>query len=150
MQAIIGQLRKIVTDYEPQLRKLSEADISLKPAPEKWSGKELVGHLIDSAQSNIRRFVIAQYEERPHIVYAQNEWVIAADYQNYPVKDLIDLWVLLNRHIIMILKNMPEEAHSREVQTGDIHTIKWLASDYNKHMLHHLHQALKLDPVPYP
>jgi DinB superfamily len=150
MQTIINQLEKIISDYSPQLQQMSEADLSFKPSPEKWSGKELIGHLIDSAQSNIRRFVVAQYEERPHIVYAQNEWVIAADYQSYPTQDLIRLWTLLNRHIIIVLKNIPEALQSREVQTGEVHTIKWLAADYNKHLLHHLHQALKLEPVPYP
>ncbi|MEP7256244.1 MAG: DinB family protein [Ferruginibacter sp.] len=150
MQTIINQLEKIITDYTPQLQQLNEAAFSDKPSPAKWSGKEYLGHLIDSAQSNIRRFVVAQHEEKPYIVYAQNEWVIAADYQNYPLKDLIDLWTLINKHIVIILKNIPEAALSREVQTGDIHSIKWLAADYNKHLLHHLHQVLHLEPIPYP
>ena len=65
MQTIIAQLEKIINDYTPQLKQLSEDDLSFKPSPAKWSGKELLGHLIDSAQNNIRRFVVAQYEERP-------------------------------------------------------------------------------------
>jgi hypothetical protein len=150
MQDIIGQLQKIIADHTPQLQQLSEAGFSFKPAPKKWSGKELLGHLIDSAQNNIRRFVVAQHEDKPHIVYQQNEWVVAADYQNYPAKDLINLWVLLNRHIIIILKNIPVSMQSREVLTGDVHTIQWLAADYNKHLLHHLHQVLHLEPVLYP
>ena len=150
MQTIIDQLEKIITDYTPQLKQLSEAEFSSKPSPTKWSGKELLGHLIDSAQNNIRRFVVAQHEDKPYIVYAQEEWVVAANYQNYPLKDLIDLWILINKHIIIILKNIPEVALLREVKTGDIHSIKWLAADYNKHLLHHLHQVLHLEPVPYP
>jgi len=150
MQAIIEELEKIITDYEPQLKQLSEKDFSYKPSPVKWSGKEFLGHLIDSAQNNIRRFVVAQHEERPYIVYAQEAWVAAAGYQNYPLKDLVDLWVLINKHIVIILKNIPEDVSSREVQTGKIHSIKWLAADYNKHLLHHLHQVLNLEPMPYP
>lgn len=150
MQTIITKLEKIISDYTPQLQQLNETEFSYKPFPAKWSGKELLGHLVDSAQSNIRRFVVAQHEEKPYIVYAQNEWVIAANYQNYPLNDLVDLWTLINKHIVIILTNMPESVLSREVQTGDIHTIKWLAADYNKHLLHHLHQILNLEPVPYP
>jgi hypothetical protein len=150
MQPIIEQLEKIIADYTPQLQQLSEPGLSFKPSPVKWSGKELLGHLIDSAQSNIRRFVVAQHEDKPHIVYQQNEWVIAADYQHYPTSDLISLWVLLNKHIVIILKNIPVSMQGREVLTGDIHTIEWLAADYNKHLLHHLHQVLHLEPVPYP
>ncbi len=156
MKAIIEQLEKIITDYTPKLKQLSEADLSYKPSPAKWSGKELIGHLIDSAQNNIRRFVVAGYEDKPHIVYAQDEWVVAAGYQNYPTNDLIDLWKLINKHMVIILKNIPtagpggETGSLREVQTGELHSIEWLAADYNKHLLHHLHQVLNLEPVPYP
>ncbi len=150
MQNTIRELEKIIADYTAQLRQLNEKDFSHKPSPEKWSGKELLGHLIDSAQNNIRRFVAGQHEEKPYIVYAQEEWVKAANYQHYPLKDLIDLWVLINKHLAIVLKNVPEDLLSRQVLTGDLHTIEWLASDYNKHMLHHLHQVLHLEPVPYP
>ena len=150
MQTIIGLLEKIIEDYTPKLKQLSEADFSFKPLPTKWSGKEVLGHLIDSAQNNIRRFVVAQYEVKPYIVYAQDEWVSAAGYQNYPYKDLVDLWVLINKHLVIILKNIPERSMAKEVQTGEIHSIKWLAADYNKHLLHHLHQVLHLEPYAYP
>jgi len=150
MQSIIKELEKIIDDYTPQLHQLSETEFSLKPSPSKWSGKEYLGHLIDSAQNNIRRFVVAQYEDKPHIVYQQDTWVMAANYQNYNSKDLVNLWTLLNKHIAVLLKNMPADMEEKEVLTGAIHTIKWLAADYNKHLLHHLHQVLKLEPVPYP
>jgi len=150
MQTIIQQLEKIITDYTPQLKQLDEADFADKPSPVKWSGKEYLGHLIDSAQNNIRRFVVARHEDKPFIVYAQNNWVIAAGYQNYPLKDLIELWILINKHLVIVLKNIPESDLDREVQTQELHSIQWLAADYNKHLLHHLHQVLHLEPVPYP
>jgi len=150
MQSIIKELEKIIDDYTPQLQQLSDQEFSAKPSPSKWSGKEYIGHLIDSAQNNIRRFVLAQYEDKPHIVYQQDAWVIAANYQTYNSNDLVSLWALLNKHIVVLLKNMPAGMEEKEVLTGDIHTIKWLAADYNKHLLHHLHQVLKLEPVAYP
>ncbi len=134
----------------PQLRQLDEITFSGKPSEIKWSGKEYLGHLIDSAQNNIRRFVVAQYEDKPFIVYDQEKWVVAAAYQHYPLNDLIDLWALINRHLVIILKNIPEDSIEREVQTQSTHSIQWLAADYNKHLLHHLHQVLSLEPVSYP
>lgn len=150
MQIIITQLENIIADYTPQLIKLNEEDFAHKPSPVKWSGKEYLGHLIDSAQNNIRRFVVAQHQDKPFIIYDQEKWVEAADYQNYPLKDLISLWVLINKHMVIILKKMPAKDHDREVQTQNLHSIKWLAADYNKHLLHHLHQVLHLEPVAYP
>lgn len=150
MQSIIKELENIIADYTPQLKQLSEEDFSSKPSPAKWSGKEYLGHLIDSAQNNIRRFVMAGYEDKPFIVYQQEKWVAAADYQNYPLNDLIELWVLINKQLVIILKKMPETNYDREVQTQELHSVKWLAADYNKHLLHHLHQVLHLQPVAYP
>jgi hypothetical protein len=150
MQASITALEQIIKTYAPQLAGLNDADFSLKPSTKKWSKKELLGHLVDSAQNNIRRFVVSQYENDPHIVYAQDFWVDAAAYQQYPLRDLVELWTLLNKHLCIVLKNMPAEAAKRTCITGEQHTIEWLAHDYNQHLRYHLHQLLELEPVPYP
>lgn len=150
MKDTILQLEHIIATYTAQLRDVSEAVIAVKPASGKWSGKELIGHMIDSAQNNIRRFVVVQYDDKPKIVYAQDSWVAAADYQHYPVNELINLWTLLNKHIVILLKNIPAAMAEKEVMTEQLHTIAWLAEDYNKHLLHHLHQVLKLEEVAYP
>ncbi len=150
MQTAISELENIINKYTPLLKELDEEKASVKPTPGKWSKKELLGHLIDSAQNNIRRFIVAQYEDKPYIRYAQDNWVAAADYQHYPLLDLYRLWILLNIHVVRILKNMPAGMEEREVQTEALHSIEWLVTDYNKHLLHHLHQVLDLNEIPYP
>ena len=150
MEETIQQLESIIDKYAPQLQSIHEDVWSAKPNPAKWSKKEILGHLIDSAQNNIRRFIVAQYEDNPKITYAQDNWVAAANYQNYVIQDLVDLWILTNKHICMILKNIPAGVEERLSETNESHSIKWLAADYNKHLLHHLHQALDLETVAYP
>ena len=150
MEKSIQQLESIIAGYKDQLNSLNEEQWMYRPGPAKWSRKEVLGHLIDSAQNNIRRFIVAQYEDRPKIAYAQDNWVAAAHYQNYATPDLVALWLLLNRHVCMVLKNIPEGVAERLCDTGELHSIRWLAEDYNKHLLHHLHQVLSLEPVPCP
>ena len=150
MEKIIQQLQSILYNYAEHLNSLTEEEWMYKPDPAKWSKKEILGHLIDSAQNNIRRFVVAQYDDKPKIVYAQNSWVTAANYQNYLNTDLSTLWVLLNKHMCIVLNNVPEDVEENLCNVGDIHSIKWLAEDYNKHLLHHLHQLLNMEPVAYP
>ncbi|MEO8416970.1 MAG: DinB family protein [Ginsengibacter sp.] len=150
MQETVQQLQAIIDNYSILLERIHEDEWSRKPNPLKWSKKQILGHLIDSAQNNIRRFIVAQYEDNPKIAYAQDTWVAAANYQNYITNDLIHLWTLLNKHICMILKNIPGDVAERLSETSEPHTIKWLAADYNKHLLHHLHQVLELEPVAYP
>jgi len=152
MKQVAKQLQQIIIAYSEKLKSVSEEEYSFKPAPNKWSKREILGHLIDSAQNNIRRFVVAQYEDLPKIVYKQDNWVAIAGYQNYPTKDLIEFWKLLNNHASIILSGMSAEALQRICDTNDAvpHSIEWLATDYIKHLLHHLHQVLNLDPIAYP
>jgi len=151
IKTVAEQLQNIIVDYSGKLKTISDDIYSAKPNPDKWSKKEILGHLIDSAQSNIRRFIVGQYEEAPFIMYNQNEWVAISNYQNHPTRDLIDLWTLLNKHICIILLNTSEESAQRTCTTNNQtqHTIEWLAEDYIKHLLHHLHQVLDLKPIDY-
>jgi len=151
MKNTAAQLYKIVDDYSEKLKAIAEDDYAAKPNPNKWSKKEIMGHLIDSALSNIRRFVMAQYEEAPFIIYDQDKWVAVSNYQHYPLEDLIALWVLLNRHICIILSNTNEESARLVCKTNnrEVHSIEWLAQDYVRHLLHHLHQVLNLEPAAY-
>jgi hypothetical protein len=144
MQEVINQLGALTDEYTPKLHKIPEGEFSLKLSPTKWSKEEILGHLVDSAQNNIQRFVRAQYEEKPHIVYNQDVWVAVQGYNNYPLKELMSLWQLLNNHICIILENMPVEVYTRLCNTGNdeerLYTIEFLAEDYVTHLLHHLKQ----------
>ncbi len=106
--------------------------------------------MIDSAENNIRRFIVAQYEESPTIIYNQDKWVSVNNYQQWDTQNLIQLWYLLNKQIAGILKNTSDDIAQRTVQSEVLHSIEWLAQDYIKHLKHHLHQVLNLEPVAYP
>src|SRR5436190_10055554 len=143
MQTTIMELEEIVALFSNKLNQLSEEELSVKKIPGKWSRKEVIGHLIDSAQNNLRRFICGQYEkEPPAIIYAQNFWVEANGYNKMNKEDIISLWKLINERICAVLQNMPVENYSRNCNTGkdavELHSLQWLAEDYNKHLKHHL------------
>jgi hypothetical protein len=152
MLATIEHLEKIVSNYTRRLEGIPEEEYTKKPGPEKWSKKEILGHLVDSAQNNTRRFIVAQYEEIPRIGYDQDKWVALTDYQHYPTSNLITLWRLLNLHICRVLTGISPLTALRKCAMGNTqpYTIEWLAADYCNHLLHHLHQILELDPIAYP
>src|SRR5215211_1577678 len=89
-----NELSAIFEEYIPALNQLQEPEASEKPSPSKWSKKECIGHLIDSAHNNIRRFIVAQYEDNPVINYRQDDWVRINHYQEQPLINLIRLWCL--------------------------------------------------------
>ena len=144
MQAVIAQLENLLKQYTSRLQHITEDDFVRKISPEKWSKKEILGHLVDSAQNNIQRFVRASYENRPHIIYNQEAWVLAQGYQNYPSAELILLWQLLNKHICAVLGNMAVETYAHLCDTGKeearLYTVAFLANDYIVHLVHHLKQ----------
>jgi hypothetical protein len=149
MQSIAFELEAVIDQHIAALRAMLKEKMSYKPSPSKWSKKEIMGHMIDSAQNNIRRFIVAQYEDTPRIVYKQDNWVAVSNYQNYEMTDLINLWYLLNKHVVTIIKNMQPEMMQQKCQTDSVRTVEWLAQDYLLHLRHHLHQVLDIDPVPY-
>jgi hypothetical protein len=149
MQSTAFELEAVIDQHLPALRAMLKDKMEYKPSPSKWSKKEIVGHMVDSAQNNIRRFIVAQYEENPTIVYKQDNWVALSNYQHYDLANLVNLWYLLNKHIVIILKNMPPETMQRSCQTESLHNLDCIAKDYVKHLRHHLHQVLDLEPVAY-
>jgi hypothetical protein len=60
MQQISKQLSNLISSVCPQLDAMSEAMAGEKPYAQKWSRKEILGHLIDSAANNHQRFVRMQ------------------------------------------------------------------------------------------
>jgi hypothetical protein len=144
------ELEQLLADYLPQLQNAREDKYVIKPAAGKWSKKEIIGHLVDSAQNNLRRFIVAQYEEKPLIVYKQDSWVAINNYQERPLNELVQTWYLINKQIVSVLRNTPTGMRGRLCNTETVHSIEWLANDYVLHLKHHLHQVLDLTPIAYP
>ena len=115
-----------------------------KSAPQKWSKKEIIGHLIDSAGINLQRFVRCTYEENFKLTYKQNEWVKAQHYQRADIIELLAIWRSLNLQIVRVLKNYPADRLNAQCDTGKtsiiLHSVNWLAIGYAQHMTHHLLQ----------
>ena len=135
-------LKNIIDEELHRFEKISEEEWSYKISPEKWSKKEILGHLCDSALSNIRRFVITQYKENDNIVYDQNFWVKAQNYQNVRTLDIINLWKFLNFQIVHTVENIPDEALQRTCDMTKaehkVFTLEFIIKDYIDHLQHHL------------
>jgi hypothetical protein len=97
MEDFLTEFRQIIRAAEEELLKISEAESEARPAPDQWSAKEVLGHLIDSAANNHRRFVEAQWKE--NLVFAgydQERWVAVQQYRGRPWPELVALWRAYN------------------------------------------------------
>jgi hypothetical protein len=141
------------------LREITEEQSTVKPAVDKWSQKEILGHLIDSAFNNAVRFVKCQTKEDMIFApYDQDFWVKVQSYQEREWNELIDLWHTSNFHILNIIKHIPAEVLTRKFSYHNFDEIAWIAVDKNKpvdlnylirdylgHMKHHLDQIFRSD-----
>ena len=145
LQTAISQLEKHIQEVPGQFKQISQEIVLQKPGPDKWSKQEILGHLIDSAINNLKRFTDAQYLPRPYQVprYQQNDLVVINRYQQLPIDHLLQLWSLLNQQIAYVVSNIPNEKLSYTViiPSGESRTLEWIAIDYVDHMEHHLKQV---------
>lgn len=82
MVNMIGEFRNTIERYIAKLAKISEEESERTRGSGKWSKKEILGHLIDSAANNHQRFVRAQLT--PSLAfpgYEQERWVAIQQYQ---------------------------------------------------------------------
>lgn len=146
METLENALREYVDQVYPKIACIPEEQMSEKPRPGKWSKKEILGHLIDSAANNQQRFVRAQYEDVPKIVYAQDDWVSLQAYQSLSLGHVLELWKLYNYQVAHVIGNVSEDNRHKKCDTGkeqeELHTLEWLAQDYLVHQKHHVKQIL--------
>ena len=145
MQAVATALRERVASAEPWLRAIPEADAAFKPAPEKWSRKEILGHLIDSAVNNHQRFVRAQLAEQLEFPeYDGDGWVAVQGYRERPWRALVELWAAVNLHVAHVIAGIPAQRLGTPCHIGEALpvTLEFVARDYVKHLRHHLQQVL--------
>ena len=126
------------------LYEIDEQHFSSKPIPGKWSKKEIIGHLIDSATNNHHRFVRGQFEETPRITYDQNKWNESNYYDKIDGKQIISFWAAYNKQLLELFKQIPKEKLNNKVNSSgeDTYTIGYLIMDYVRHLEHHLQQVV--------
>jgi len=128
-----------------RLHHIDEATASKRPAPSKWSKKEILGHLIDSAANNHQRFVRLQLYPRIDLPgYDGDEWVRLQAYQDQPWPEIIELWRRYNTQLASVIRNVRPEAlrHVWNTPDGKALDLEFIIRDYVVHLRHHLDQIL--------
>lgn len=126
-----------------RLLAMKEQAASSPLSPGKWSRKEILGHLIDSASNNHQRFVRAQLDDKLDFPeYVQTDWVEVQDYADESWALLVDLWSAYNLHLAHVVANIPPEKLDAtcRVGSGDPVRLEDLIAEYVEHMEHHLDQ----------
>jgi hypothetical protein len=144
-------LRAAVDRYERLLLAVSAAASLGRLRPGAWTAREVLGHLIDSACNNHRRFVTGPLPDTARFDgYDGDAWVARQRYADEPWPLLVALWSAYNRHLVHVMQcTSPEEA-ARTALSPDgegLVSVAFLMHDYVVHLQHHLDQIQQIAGV---
>jgi uncharacterized damage-inducible protein DinB len=137
---IIATLNRQIDDSLSILRGISAERADYRYAPDKWSVKEVVGHLIDTERIfAYRAFRFARNDQTPLNGYEQDDYVRNGDFSNRELSDLADEFENVRRSNVHMLKGLNEQAWLRHgsANENDI-TVRALAYIMAGHELHHM------------
>ena len=147
----LAQLRYALSVVPGRLAGIPNGRAAAKPAPNSWSAKQELGHLIDSAANNHQRVVRGQLEDNLALPgYDGDRWVELHGYQNRVWTDLIDLWRAGNSQLLAAGEAAPDAAWSHTLSVGGSEpmTLRFVLDDYVDHMASHLrHIGVEVDDI---
>ena len=137
-------LRQILAHRMPALRLLTEADAAAIVTT-RWSRKEVLGHLIDSAGNNLQRFVRLQLQPSLELPgYEPDGWVRVQHHTARPWPELVALWSALNEHLAHVIQNVDRAALGRIWNhDGELLTLAFIIEDYVGHIEYHMRQIFR-------
>ncbi len=146
-------ITSVITNGRVILESIAEDSLYVG-GKDRWSHKEILGHLIDSAINNRRRFI--KYQIVGKLIfdgYDQDGWVTFSDYDSWSWQDLIDGWFIRNKEMASLVSYIPKEVLQVEsvnhnlydvafktVEKGKPSSLQYFIIDYLAHMEHHLYQ----------
>ncbi len=157
-EEFLRDFRATVLSASERLRAISPEQSALQPSPDKWSIKQIMGHLIDSAANNHQRFVRSQFtDDLVFQGYEQEKWVDAQKYNDESWPDMVQLWHFYNLHLLHVISAIPQATLTRArirhnldeialhpVDKNNTTTLDYFVRDYLIHMKHHLDQINRL------
>jgi hypothetical protein len=117
----------------------TEADGEIRYAPDKWSLKEVLGHVNDGERiMSYRALRIARGDATPIEGYEQDDYVRNSPFGQRPLSDLIEDYIAVRRATVSLFRNLDEAAWARRgVANKNEVTVRALAYIIAGHELHH-------------
>lgn len=116
-----------------------EADGDFRYAPDKWTAKEVLGHLCDSERiMSYRALRIARGDQTPIEGFEQDDYVKNSPAGRLPMAEIVEDYIAVRRATLTLFRNLDEAAWMRSgVANKNEVTVRALAYLIAGHELHH-------------
>ena len=137
---LAAAMSKQLTDTQTMISAISTSKSDFRYAPEKWSVKEVIGHILDTERIMGYRLLCFARGEAINLQRAdENLYVKNADFARFTIQELFDEFALVRKSHIVLLDHLPEEAWDREgSMAGNPISVRAVAYIMLGHERHHL------------
>jgi hypothetical protein len=143
MEELIRHYGEGYTRLSAALEGVGEELLNFKPAPDKWSIREVVVHLCDAEINAIYRMKKVISEDNPLLFkFDPDAWAVRLNYEGMDLNLSLQLFQVLRLSMIPVLKQLKEEDWSRtgvHNVTGKL-TLKDLVQQFSGHVDRHVQQ----------
>ena len=117
-----------------------EAEGDFRYAPDKWSAKEVLGHVCDAERIFAYRALrISRGDQTPIEGFEQDDYVKNGPFGRAPLAEVIDDYIAVRRASLTLLRNLDEPAWSRRgIANKNEISVRAVAYLMAGHELHHL------------
>ena len=147
IQPAVSLLEKTPVLFETLLRDLPEELLDWKPAPERWSIAEVLGHLLDIEQVYADRTRRIVTEDTPALrKYDPAAATASGDYTSGSASENLALFTKRRRASVILLKSIPASSSERTATHSELGTITLneMLNEWACHDLGHLRQIAEL------
>src|SRR5579864_2676202 len=116
-----------------------ESDGDFRYASDKWSAKEVLGHVCDTERiMSYRALRIARGDRTPIEGFEQDDYVRNSPFRQRPLAELIEDYIAVRRATLTLLRNLDEAAWNRRgIANNNEVSVRAIAYTIAGHELHH-------------
>lgn len=137
---VISALDNQASDLKNLTSRIAAEKENFRYAEDKWSVKELLGHLIDGERVfSYRALRISRGDQTPLAGFEENSYVANSNFGNAQFSDLVEEFTLLRQSNVLLFKNLPDNAWLLTGTASDATiSVRALAFIMVGHVRHHI------------
>jgi hypothetical protein len=135
---ILATLTNQVDRMKSLLSRLGSEEANYRYAPDKWSIKQSLGHLIDAERIFAYRALrISRADKTPLAGFEQNDYVPAGPFEFISLPELLEEYAAVRRATVLLFRHLRPEAWERRGTASNsevtVRALAYIIAGHNEH-----------------